>query len=256
MAKKDTSKTPGTFGTEHDAGHAAGQKQHGRAADHGKESHPPEREKEHGREPLSAPHETARPAEVQKMSSEIAATKAATAEVRSLSAPHQPPQPTAPGHPQPAGQTGPVRKWRVTLDGVRVRVVDPVKEAGFYQDYLDVDASSAWEACEAFARYNGIPVGQDPETGERRLLSTSRPRAVPIEGDAPPPAQAPPPQPLLPLEPGSGPPPAVLQHPPTIQAVPAAAAPPPLVRDPQRELHPGSPSVAQPSQPNPPPPEA
>jgi hypothetical protein len=245
MAKKDTSKTPGTFGTEHDAGHAA--KQHGRAADHGKESHPPEREKEHGREPVP-------PAEVQKMSSEIAATKAATAEVRSLSAPHQPPQPTAPGpHQQAAAGAGPVRKWRVTLDGVRVRVVDPVKEAGFYQDYLDVDATSAWEACEAFARYNGIPVGQDPETGERRLLSTSRPRAVPIEGDAPP-AQAPPPQPLLPLEPGSGPPPAVLQHPPTIQAVPGQSAQPaPLVRDPQRELHPGTPSVAQPSLPNPPP---
>jgi hypothetical protein len=222
MAKKDTSKTPGTFGAEHDAGHAK------RAKDAAHE-HPPEREKEHGREPL----ETARP----------------------LSAPHQPPQPTALGHPQPAGQTGPVRKWRVTLDGVRVRVVDPVKEAGFYQDYLDVDATSAWEACEAFARYNGIPVGTDPETGERRLLSTSRPRAVPIEGDAPP-AQAPPPQPLLPLEPGSGPPPAVLQHPPTVQAAAQlAGAPqqPPLVRDPQRELHPGSPSVAQPSLPNPPP---
>jgi hypothetical protein len=248
MAKKDAkdlSKTSGTFGAEHDAGHAA--KQHGKAdAGHAKDAaheHPPEREKEHGREPIRGPHEPAH--------------EPAHETARPLSAPHQPPQPTAPGQPQLAlpHQAGPVRKWRVTLDGVRVRVVDPVKEAGFYQDYLDVDASSAWEACEAFARYNGIPVGADPETGERRLLSTSRPRAVPIESDAPVPAQAPPPQPLLPLEPGSGPPPAILQHPPTIQAVPQSAQPAPLVRDPQRELHPGTPSVAQPSQPNPPPPE-
>ena len=65
-------------------------------------------------------------------------------------------------HPQPAPQPEPAHegpalpKWRVTLPGCPVRVVDPERGVATMQPHLDVEAASSADAFERFCRYNGI----------------------------------------------------------------------------------------------------
>jgi hypothetical protein len=76
----------------------------------------------------------------------------------------------------------PRRRFRVSLQGVKVRVVCPRREIGLMQDHLDVEAADAQGALEEFARYNGIPWKVDPLTNERRLASEHRPEALELTG--------------------------------------------------------------------------
>lgn len=70
-------------------------------------------------------------------------------------------------------------RWRVALKDVKVMVRDEL-ERTTYQDYLDVDAASEWEACVAFAAYNGIPLTVDALESKPKLASIHKPVVEPL----------------------------------------------------------------------------
>lgn len=70
-------------------------------------------------------------------------------------------------------------RWRVALKDVKVMVRDE-RECTTYQDYLDVDANSEWEACVAFASYNGIPLTVDVLESKPKLASIHKPVVEPL----------------------------------------------------------------------------
>ena len=70
-------------------------------------------------------------------------------------------------------------RWRVALKDVKVMVRDE-QERTTYQDYLDVDAASEWEACVAFAAYNGIPLTVDVLESKPKLASIHKPMVEPL----------------------------------------------------------------------------